>query len=75
MPGHQPLGSTWASRSLFPFRSCILSHPSVGPMEAAVLGWVGVGEVVDGRKKSKELTAMKMIRNVKDSFFKSEPYK
>ena len=44
-------------------------------MEAAVLGWVGVGEVVDGRKKSKELTAMKMIRNVKDSFFKSEPYK
>lgn len=38
-------------------------------METAVLGWVGVDEVVEGRRESNELTAMQMIRNVKDGLY------
>lgn len=69
------MGLIWVSRFLFLFRSCIFFYFFVGFMEVVVLGWVGVGEVVDGRKKLKEFIVMKMIRNVKDSFFKSELYK
>lgn len=38
-------------------------------MEAAVLGWVGVDEGDERRRVSNELTAMRMIRNVKDGLY------
>lgn len=41
----------------------------MGHMEAAVLGWVGVDEGDEGRRVSNELTAMRMIRNVKDGLY------
>lgn len=52
------------------FRSCLPSRPSLGHVEATVLGWVGVDEVVEERRESDELTALQRVRNVKDCLYK-----
>lgn len=42
----------------------------MGPLEATVLGRVGVDEVVEERREPDELTALQRIRNVKDCLYK-----